>query len=83
MPIVPRGAGTGVSGGAHASEGSVVLSLERMNRILDLNPDDETAAVEPGVVNADLNDAAALHGLMFAPDPASFRTSNDRRKRCH
>jgi glycolate oxidase len=75
VPIVARGAGTGVSGGAHASEGSVVLSLERMNRILDLNPDDETAVVEPGVVNADLNDAAAQHGLMFAPDPASFRMS--------
>ena len=52
-----------------------MLSLERMNRILDLNPDDETAVVEPGVVNADLNDAAAVHGLMFAPDPASFRMS--------
>lgn len=75
VPLVARGAGTGVSGGAHAIEGSIVLSLERMNRILDLNPDDETAVVEPGVVNAALNDAAARHGLMFAPDPASFRTS--------
>ena len=73
--MVARGAGTGVSGGAHASEGCVVLSLERMNRILDLNPDDETAVVEPGVVNADLNAAAAVHGLMYAPDPASFRMS--------
>lgn len=75
VPLVARGAGTGVSGGAHAIEGSVVLTLERMNRILDLNPDDETAVVEPGVINADLNDAAARQGLMFAPDPASFRTS--------
>lgn len=75
IPLVARGAGTGVSGGAHATEGCVVLSLERMNRILDLNPDDETAVVEPGVINADLNDAAAAHGLMFAPDPASFRMS--------
>jgi glycolate oxidase len=75
VPIVARGAGTGVSGGAHASRGSVVLSLERMNRILALNPDDETAVVEPGVINAALNDAAAEHGLMYAPDPASFRTS--------
>ncbi|MBT2598014.1 FAD-binding oxidoreductase [Arthrobacter sp. ISL-72] len=75
VPIVARGAGTGVSGGAHASQGCIVLSLERMNRILDLNPDDETAVVEPGVINADLNDAAAVHGLMYAPDPASFRTS--------
>jgi glycolate oxidase len=75
VPIVARGAGTGVSGGAHASQGCIVLSLERMNRILDLNPDDETAVVEPGVINADLNDAAAVHGLMYAPDPASFRMS--------
>jgi glycolate oxidase len=75
IPIVARGAGTGVSGGAHASQGCVVLSLERMNRILDLNPDDETAVVEPGVINAELNDAAAAHGLMYAPDPASFRMS--------
>ncbi|XAS68408.1 FAD-linked oxidase C-terminal domain-containing protein [Micrococcaceae bacterium Sec5.7] len=75
VPVVARGAGTGVSGGAHASRGCIVLALERMNRILDLNPDDETAVVEPGVINADLNDAAAAHGLMFAPDPASFRMS--------
>ncbi len=75
VPLVARGAGTGLSGGAHASEGCVVLSLERMNRILDLNPDDETAVVEPGVINAELNAAAALHGLMYAPDPASYKIS--------
>ncbi|MFF2246539.1 FAD-binding oxidoreductase [Arthrobacter sp. NPDC058130] len=75
VALVARGAGTGVSGGAHASEGCVVLTLEGMNRILDLNPDDETAVVEPGVINADLNAAAAVHGLMFAPDPASFKMS--------
>ncbi|PTT59471.1 FAD-binding oxidoreductase [Arthrobacter sp. HMWF013] len=75
VSVVARGAGTGVSGGAHASRNSVILSLERMNRILELNPDDETAVVEPGVVNAALNEAAAAYGLMYAPDPASFRTS--------
>ncbi|MFF2843438.1 FAD-binding oxidoreductase [Paenarthrobacter sp. NPDC057981] len=75
VPIVARGAGTGVSGGAHATEGCIVLSLERMNRILDLNPDDETAVVEPGVINADLNVAAAEYGLMYAPDPASYKMS--------
>ncbi|MDP9935031.1 glycolate oxidase [Paenarthrobacter nicotinovorans] len=75
VPIVARGAGTGVSGGAHATEGCIVLSLERMNRILDLNPDDETAVVEPGVINADLNAAAADYGLMYAPDPASYKMS--------
>jgi glycolate oxidase len=75
VPIVARGAGTGVSGGAHATEGCIVLSLERMNRILDLNPDDETAVVEPGIINADLNAAAADYGLMYAPDPASYKMS--------
>ncbi len=75
VPIVSRGAGSGVSGGAHATDGCVVLSLELMNRILEVNPDDETAVVEPGVINADLNAAAAEHGLMYAPDPASYRWS--------
>lgn len=75
VPVVARGAGTGVSGGAHATRDCIILSLERMDRILSLNPDDETAVVEPGVVNAVLNEAAAHHGLMYAPDPASFRSS--------
>ncbi|WP_205787505.1 FAD-linked oxidase C-terminal domain-containing protein [Specibacter cremeus] len=75
VPVVARGAGTGVSGGAHATEGCLVLNLERMNRILELNAADEIARVEPGVVNADLNAAAAAHGLMYAPDPASFKIS--------
>ena len=75
VAIVARGAGTGVSGGAHATKNCIVLSLERMDRILALDPDDETAVVEPGVINAVLNEAAALHGLMYAPDPASFRSS--------
>ncbi|WP_051389443.1 FAD-binding oxidoreductase [Arthrobacter sp. 35W] len=75
VPIIARGAGTGVSGGAHATEGSIVLSLERMNTILELNAADEVARVEPGVVNADLNTAAAEHGLMYAPDPASYKVS--------
>lgn len=75
VPVVSRGAGSGLSGGAHATSGSVILSLERMNRILAISPDDETAVVEPGVVNADLNSAVAEHGLMYAPDPASYRWS--------
>jgi len=75
VPVVARGAGTGVSGGAHATEGCLVLSLERMNRILEIHPEDEIARVEPGVVNADLNAAVAEYGLMYAPDPASYRTS--------
>ncbi|WP_104181043.1 FAD-binding oxidoreductase [Arthrobacter sp. B0490] len=75
VPIVSRGAGSGVSGGAHATTGSVVLSLELMDRIVEINADDETAVVEPGVINADLNTAVAPYGLMYAPDPASYRWS--------
>ncbi|PYI65982.1 FAD-binding oxidoreductase [Arthrobacter livingstonensis] len=75
VPVVARGAGTGVSGGAHATAGSMVLCLDRMDKILELNPEDEIARVEPGVVNADLNTAAAAHGLMYAPDPASYKIS--------
>ncbi|MCQ9166090.1 MULTISPECIES: FAD-binding oxidoreductase [unclassified Arthrobacter] len=75
VPVVARGAGTGVSGGAHATAGCLVLCLDRMDNILELNPEDEVARVEPGVINADLNAAAAAHGLMYAPDPASYRIS--------
>ncbi|WP_269939989.1 FAD-binding oxidoreductase [Arthrobacter sp. HY1533] len=75
VPLVTRGAGTGVSGGAHATAGSVVLNLTRMNQILEINLADEIARVEPGVINGDLNTAVAAHGLMFAPDPASFKIS--------
>lgn len=75
VPLVTRGAGTGVSGGAHATAGCVVLDLLRMNQILEINPEDEIARVEPGVINGDLNDAVAAFGLMYAPDPASFKIS--------
>ncbi|MFJ2509599.1 FAD-binding oxidoreductase [Arthrobacter citreus] len=73
--VVPRGAGTGVSGGAHATRNCIVLSLEKMNHILDIRPGDELAVVEAGVVNADLNEAVKPHGLMYAPDPASYKIS--------
>nr|WP_311539050.1 FAD-linked oxidase C-terminal domain-containing protein [Neomicrococcus aestuarii] len=75
ISVVPRGAGTGVSGAAHAIERCIVLSLELMNRIIEVRPDDEIAVVEPGVVNADLNAAVAQYGLMYAPDPASYQQS--------
>jgi glycolate oxidase len=75
VPVVARGAGTSLSGGAHALAGCIILSLERMNRILDVRPQDELAVVEPGVINADLNLAVAPHGLMYAPDPASHTIS--------
>lgn len=70
-PVVPRGAGTGLAGGAIASPGAIVLDLSRMNRILEISEADELAVVEPGVINGDLNDALAPLGLWFAPDPAS------------
>lgn len=73
LPVTPRGAGTGLSGGAVAEGGGVVLALTRMKRILDVNAEDRTALVEPGVVNLDLSRAVRPHGLYFAPDPASQR----------
>jgi glycolate dehydrogenase FAD-linked subunit len=75
VPVVARGAGTGLSGGASAIDGCIVLSLAKMDAIVELNADDQLAVVEPGVINADLQKAAAAHGLMFAPDPASFEIS--------
>lgn len=71
VPVVPRGAGTGLAGGAVAGTGEVVLSLARMNRILEIDTVDEVARVEAGVINADLDAVAKAHGLRFAPDPAS------------
>ncbi|TFB46313.1 FAD-binding oxidoreductase [Cryobacterium tagatosivorans] len=76
VPVVPRGAGTGLAGGACGTDGSIVLSLAGMNRILEIRPEDELAVVEPGVINQDLNDALAAFGLWFAPDPASKAISS-------
>src|SRR5229473_2901543 len=71
VPFVPRGAGTGLSGGALADEGAVLLVLTRLNRILRIDRDNRLAVVEPGVVNAKLSAAAQPHGLHYAPDPSS------------
>ena len=76
IPVVTRGAGTGLAGGACGGAGSVVLSVAGMNRILEIRPEDELAVVEPGVINQHLNDALAEHGLWFAPDPASKAISS-------
>lgn len=70
-PVVVRGAGTGLAGGAIAGPGEIVLSTLRMNRILEISRDDEYTVVEPGIINGDLNAQLAPHGLWFAPDPAS------------
>lgn len=71
VPVVPRGAGTGLAGGGNGTDGAIVLSVAGMNRILEISPEDGLAVVEPGVINADLNAALLPHGLWFAPDPAS------------
>jgi glycolate oxidase len=71
IPIVPRGAGTGLSGGAVTLHGGIALQVTRMRRILEIDPLQRTATVEPGVVNKDLQQAAAKHRLFYAPDPSS------------
>ncbi|MBB2890514.1 FAD-binding oxidoreductase [Flexivirga oryzae] len=71
VPLVPRGAGTGLSGGANAVAGCVVVSLEKMNSVLEVNPLERIAVVQPGVVNDDLRSTVATDGLWYPPDPAS------------
>lgn len=71
VPVVPRGAGSGLSGGSNAVDGCVVLSTERM-RAVEIDPATRTAVVEPGALNVEVKQAAAEHGLWYPPDPASF-----------
>jgi glycolate oxidase len=75
VPVVPRGAGTGLAGGATAVDGCLVLSTERMTAI-DVDPVTRTAVVEPGALNAEVKEAAAKHGLWYPPDPGSYRISS-------
>ncbi|UIX33766.1 FAD-binding oxidoreductase [Streptomyces sp. GQFP] len=72
VPVVPQGARTGLSGAANASEGCIVLSLVKMDRILEISPVDRIAVVEPGVINATLSRAVNEHGLYYPPDPSSW-----------
>ncbi|WP_030025048.1 FAD-binding oxidoreductase [Streptomyces monomycini] len=72
VPVVPQGARTGLSGAANASDGCIVLSLVKMDRIIEINPVDRIAVVEPGVVNAALSRAVNEHGLYYPPDPSSW-----------
>ncbi|MGW8884303.1 FAD-binding oxidoreductase [Streptomyces sp. NPDC055749] len=74
VPVVPQGARTGLSGAANASEGCIVLSLVKMDRILEISPVDRIAVVEPGVINAVLSRAVNEHGLYYPPDPSSWET---------
>src|SRR5690349_8222033 len=71
IPLVGRGAGTGLSGGALARHGGILTVFSKMNRILKIDAENQQAVVQPGVVNADLSAAVAHLGLHFAPDPSS------------
>ena len=71
VPFVARGSGTSLSGGSLPVEGGLVIALNRLNRILHLDPDERLAVVEPGVINLEVSRAAAPYGLYFAPDPSS------------
>ena len=72
VPIVARGAGTGLSGGAVALDGAVTVSFTEMSQVLEIDPANLTVTVQPGIINAELNRAVAEHGLFYPPDPASF-----------
>ncbi len=74
VPIVPRGAGTGLSGGAAGIEGALTIAFTRMNRVLEIDHGNLTVTTQPGVINADLKAAVANEGLFYAPDPASYET---------
>ncbi len=76
MPIVPRGAGTGLAGGATPVRGGIVVSLTRMNQIRSVDYANRRAVVDPGVVNLHLSQATLPHGYYYAPDPASQRASS-------
>jgi glycolate oxidase len=71
VPIVPRGSGTGLAGGAVPAEGGIILSLARLNRILKIDLQNRIAIVEPGVINIDVTKAVAKDGFFYAPDPSS------------
>ena len=73
MPIVGRGAGTGLSGGAIPREGGIMIAFARMNRILEIDLENERAVVQPGVVNLDITLAVQGSGYFYAPDPSSQR----------
>ena len=75
VSVVPRGAGSGLSGGANATEGCIVLSMEKMTRITEVNVAERYAVVEAGVINDDLRQHVATYGLWYPPDPASMSIS--------
>lgn len=72
VPVIPRGAGTGMTGGTIPSKGAVILSLEKMNRILEIDRENLSVLVEPGVINGKLQRELERHGLFYPPDPTSM-----------
>ncbi len=73
LPVVARGAGTGLSGGAVPQNGGIIIALTRMNSVIEVDREDRTALVEPGVINLELTEQTAPFGYFFAPDPSSQR----------
>ncbi len=71
LPVIPRGAGTGLSGGAVAQQGGIIIALTRMDTVLEVDREDRTALVEPGVINLELSEFVQNDGFFFAPDPSS------------
>lgn len=76
IPVIPRGAATGLSGGALAVQGGIILSSLRMNKILDIDAINQIAVVQPGVINLHVHEAVEAKGLYYPPDPASYETSS-------
>ncbi len=74
IPVIPRGAGTGISGGTVPVKGGIILELSRMNRIISIDLANRRCIVQPGVINLDLQDALAAKGYMYPPDPASQKS---------
>jgi len=72
VPVVPRGAGSGLSGGAAGIEGGLTIALTRMNRVLEIDRENLVVVTQPGILNAELKAAVAAEGLFYAPDPASY-----------
>src|SRR5678815_5566614 len=71
IPFLPRGSGTGLSGGAMAAEGGIIIEMQKMNRILAIDQENRIAVVQPGVVNLNITQTTAPLGLYYAPDPSS------------
>ncbi len=72
LPVIPRGSGTGVTGGAAAVFGGIILSFDKMNKTIEIDPDNMIAVVEPGVITAEISRQAAKYSLFYPPDPASL-----------